>query len=90
MARLYSSFHHQRHAFACKHKHVLRLVVSNCAAAEAYGMSVVTLGSSELKVSKIILGCALYGSPDWLSRVQNEEESIKQIKAAYMPIPLCP
>ncbi|KAK0448656.1 aryl-alcohol dehydrogenase [Armillaria borealis] len=46
-------------------------------------MSVVTLGSSKLKVSKIILGCALYGSPDWLSRVQNEEESIKQIKAAY-------
>ncbi|PBK73411.1 aryl-alcohol dehydrogenase [Armillaria solidipes] len=46
-------------------------------------MFYVTLGSSKLKVSKIILGCALYGSPDWLSRVQNEEESIKQIKAAY-------
>ncbi|KAK0225416.1 NADP-dependent oxidoreductase domain-containing protein [Armillaria fumosa] len=46
-------------------------------------MSVVTLGSSKLKVSKIILGCALYGSPDWLSQVQSEEESIKQIKAAH-------
>ncbi|KAK0478068.1 NADP-dependent oxidoreductase domain-containing protein [Armillaria luteobubalina] len=49
----------------------------------AYTVSEVTLGSSGLKVSKIILGCAVYGSPDWYSRVQNEEESIKQIKAAY-------
>ncbi|KAK0470918.1 aryl-alcohol dehydrogenase [Armillaria novae-zelandiae] len=46
-------------------------------------MTYVTLGSSGLKVSKIILGCAVYGSPDWYSWVQNEEESIKQIKAAY-------
>ncbi|KAK0505267.1 aryl-alcohol dehydrogenase [Armillaria luteobubalina] len=46
-------------------------------------MTYVTLGSSGLKVSKIILGCAVYGSPDWFSWVQNEEESIKQIKAAY-------
>ncbi|KAK0471149.1 NADP-dependent oxidoreductase domain-containing protein [Armillaria novae-zelandiae] len=46
-------------------------------------MSAVTLGSSELKVSKIILGCALYGSPDCLGRVQDEEESIKQIKTAF-------
>ncbi|PBK78961.1 Aldo/keto reductase, partial [Armillaria gallica] len=46
-------------------------------------MSYVTLGSSGLKISKIILGCAVYGSPDWYSWVQNEEESIKQIKAAY-------
>ncbi|KAK0227891.1 Aldo/keto reductase [Armillaria fumosa] len=46
-------------------------------------MSYVTLGSSGLKVSKIILGCAVYGSPDWYSWVKNEEESIKQIKAAY-------
>ncbi|KAK0213274.1 aryl-alcohol dehydrogenase [Desarmillaria ectypa] len=46
-------------------------------------MTYVTLGSSGLKVSKIILGCAVYGSPDWFNWVQNEEESIKQIKAAY-------
>ncbi|KAK0240810.1 hypothetical protein EDD85DRAFT_947915 [Armillaria nabsnona] len=46
-------------------------------------MDYVTLGSSGLKISKIILGCAVYGSPDWFSWVQNEEESIKQIKAAY-------
>ncbi|KAK0500363.1 NADP-dependent oxidoreductase domain-containing protein [Armillaria luteobubalina] len=47
------------------------------------GMSAVTFGASELKVSKIILGCPLYGDPDWLSQVQNEEESIKQVKTAY-------
>ncbi|KAK0505243.1 aryl-alcohol dehydrogenase [Armillaria luteobubalina] len=46
-------------------------------------MSYVTVGSSGLKVSKIILGCAVYGSPDWFSWVNNEEDSIKQIKAAY-------
>ncbi|KAK0194936.1 NADP-dependent oxidoreductase domain-containing protein [Armillaria mellea] len=43
----------------------------------------VTLGTSVLRVSKIILDCALYGSPDWHNQVQDEEESIKQIKAAY-------
>ncbi|KAK0450300.1 aryl-alcohol dehydrogenase [Desarmillaria tabescens] len=46
-------------------------------------MSYVRLGSSGLKVSKIILGCTVYGSSDWYSWVQDEEESIKQIKAAY-------
>ncbi|KAK0201629.1 aryl-alcohol dehydrogenase [Desarmillaria ectypa] len=46
-------------------------------------MSYVSLGSAGLKVSKIILGCTVYGSPDWFSWVQGEEESIKQIKAAY-------
>ncbi|KAK0199989.1 aryl-alcohol dehydrogenase [Desarmillaria ectypa] len=46
-------------------------------------MSYVPLGSSGLKVSKIILGCTVYGSPDWYSWVQDEEESIKQITAAY-------
>ncbi|KAK0462552.1 Aldo/keto reductase [Desarmillaria tabescens] len=49
----------------------------------AYRMSTVTLGTSGLKVSKVILGCAVYGSPDWYNWVQDEEESIKQIKAAY-------
>ncbi|KAK0194932.1 NADP-dependent oxidoreductase domain-containing protein [Armillaria mellea] len=41
------------------------------------------LGASGLKVSNIILGCAVYESPDWLNWVQDEEESISQIKAAY-------
>ncbi|KAK0495475.1 aryl-alcohol dehydrogenase [Armillaria luteobubalina] len=44
---------------------------------------VVRLGSSGMKVSKIILGCTVFGSSDWYSWVQDEEESIKQIKAAY-------
>ncbi|EDR02306.1 uncharacterized protein LACBIDRAFT_254038, partial [Laccaria bicolor S238N-H82] len=43
----------------------------------------VRLGSSGLKVSKIILGCMSYGSPEWQPWVLPEEESIKHIKAAY-------
>ncbi|KAK0217109.1 aryl-alcohol dehydrogenase [Armillaria fumosa] len=46
-------------------------------------MPFVCLGSSGMKVSKIILGCTVFGSSDWYSWVQDEEESIKQIKAAY-------
>ena len=42
----------------------------------------VRLGSSGLKVSKIILGCMSYGSPEWQAWVLSEEESIKHIKAA--------
>ncbi|KAG7441434.1 aryl-alcohol dehydrogenase [Guyanagaster necrorhizus] len=49
----------------------------------AHKPSAVRLGSSGLKVSKIILGCTVYGSSDWYSWVQDEEASIKQIKAAY-------
>ncbi|KAK0217102.1 aryl-alcohol dehydrogenase [Armillaria fumosa] len=49
----------------------------------AHTLPAVRLGSSGLKVSKIILGCMAYGSSDWYSWVQDEEESIKQIKAAY-------
>ncbi|KAJ7130404.1 Aldo/keto reductase [Mycena epipterygia] len=43
----------------------------------------VTLGNSGLKVSKIILGCMGYGSPDWQSWVKGEEECIEHIKFAY-------
>jgi len=43
----------------------------------------VRLGNSGLKVSKIILGCMSYGTPEWLPWVLPEEESIKHIKAAY-------
>ncbi|KII84306.1 hypothetical protein PLICRDRAFT_179559 [Plicaturopsis crispa FD-325 SS-3] len=46
-------------------------------------MSYVRLGKSGLKVSKIILGCMSYGTPDWQSWVLPEKESIEQIKYAY-------
>ena len=34
-------------------------------------------------MSKIILGCMSYGSPEWQDWVLSEEEGIKHIKAAY-------
>ncbi|KAF8900083.1 NADP-dependent oxidoreductase domain-containing protein [Mucidula mucida] len=43
----------------------------------------VKLGNSGLKVSQIILGCAIYGTPEWYDWVKGEEESMKDIKAAY-------
>jgi len=46
-------------------------------------MPYVRLGTSGLKVSKIILGCMQYGSSDWQGWVLDEEEGIKQIKYAY-------
>ncbi|RXW13141.1 hypothetical protein EST38_g12713 [Candolleomyces aberdarensis] len=46
-------------------------------------MEYVRLGNSGLKVSKIILGCMSYGSPEWQDWVLGEEESLKHIKAAY-------
>ncbi|TRM56994.1 NADP-dependent oxidoreductase domain-containing protein [Schizophyllum amplum] len=46
-------------------------------------MPYVRLGKSGLKVSKIILGCMSYGSPEWQAWVLPEEEGIKHIKAAY-------
>ena len=42
----------------------------------------VRLGNSGLKVSKIILGCLSYGTPEWNGWILPEEESIKHIKAA--------
>lgn len=44
----------------------------------------VRLGNSGLKVSKIILGCMSYGTPEWQSWVLPEEEAIKHIKFAYV------
>lgn len=70
------------HDVRSNHQHVLRLVPSY-STGSTNGVSPVPLGSAGLKVSKIILGCTVYGSPDWFSWVQGEEESIKQIKAAY-------
>lgn len=46
-------------------------------------MPYVRLGSSGLKVSRLILGCMSYGSPEWQGWVLPEEESLKHIKAAY-------
>ncbi|EIM84438.1 Aldo/keto reductase [Stereum hirsutum FP-91666 SS1] len=46
-------------------------------------MPYVRLGNSGLKVSKIILGCMSYGSPEWQDWVLAEEEGIKHIKYAY-------
>ncbi|KAI0058651.1 Aldo/keto reductase [Artomyces pyxidatus] len=46
-------------------------------------MPYVRLGKSGLKVSRIILGCMSFGSPEWEPWVLNEEEGLKQIKAAY-------
>ncbi|KAI0737387.1 Aldo/keto reductase [Daedaleopsis nitida] len=46
-------------------------------------MQYVRLGNSGLKVSKIILGCMSYGSPDWQGWVLPEEEAIKHIQYAY-------
>ncbi|KAF7294863.1 Aldo-ket-red domain-containing protein [Mycena indigotica] len=43
----------------------------------------VRLGNSGLKVSKIILGCMTYGTPEWQSWVLGEEEGIQHIKEAY-------
>jgi hypothetical protein len=36
-------------------------------------------------VSRIILGCLSYGSPEWRKWVLGEEEGIEQIKFAYVP-----
>jgi hypothetical protein len=42
----------------------------------------VRLGKSGLKVSRIILGCMSYGTPEWQPWVLGEEEGIAQIKFA--------
>ena len=49
--------------------------------------SVVRLGSSGLKVSRIILGCMQYGLKEWADWVLDEEEAMKHIKYAYVPAP---
>ncbi|KAG6859091.1 hypothetical protein C0995_011610, partial [Termitomyces sp. Mi166 len=47
-----------------------------------YGESV-RLGTSGLKVSRLILGTMSYGSSEWQAWVQGEEEAFKTIKFAY-------
>ncbi|KAF8139288.1 aryl-alcohol dehydrogenase [Mycena galopus ATCC 62051] len=47
-------------------------------------MQYVRLGTSGLKVSRIILGCMSYGDPNWCGKwVLPEEEATKHIKAAF-------
>ncbi|KAF5356389.1 hypothetical protein D9758_009545 [Tetrapyrgos nigripes] len=46
-------------------------------------MKYVRLGNSGLKISKIVLGCMSYGDRNWEPWVLEEEEGMKQIKAAY-------
>ncbi|KAI0628889.1 aryl-alcohol dehydrogenase [Trametes polyzona] len=46
-------------------------------------MSYVRLGNSGLQVSKVILGCMSYGSPEWQDWALGEEEAFKHIKFAY-------
>ncbi|RDX46678.1 Aldo/keto reductase [Lentinus brumalis] len=46
-------------------------------------MQYVRLGNSGLKVSRIILGCMSYGSPEFQGWMLPEEEAIKHIKFAY-------
>jgi len=46
-------------------------------------MEYVRLGKSGLKVSKIILGCMTYGSPEWQGWVLGEKAGIEHIKFAY-------
>ncbi|KAG9017560.1 hypothetical protein FRB90_000765 [Tulasnella sp. 427] len=41
------------------------------------------LGKSGLKVSRLILGCMSYGTPEWQGWVLGEEESLEHIKTAY-------
>ena len=41
------------------------------------------LGSSGLKVSKVILGCMSYGTPEWQEWVLNEDESLPLLEHAY-------
>jgi aryl-alcohol dehydrogenase-like predicted oxidoreductase len=45
--------------------------------------SPVRLGKSGLKVSRLILGCMTYGTPEWQGWVLGEEEAFTHIKAAF-------
>ncbi|CCO35836.1 Putative aryl-alcohol dehydrogenase C977.14c [Rhizoctonia solani AG-1 IB] len=46
-------------------------------------MTYVRLGNSGLKVSRLILGLGSYGNKTWYESALEEEDGIKQIKAAY-------
>ncbi len=44
--------------------------------------SAVTLGSSGLRISRIVLGCMSYGSSEYQPWIVGEDEGLQQIKAA--------
>jgi len=46
-------------------------------------MPYVRLGKSGLKISRIVLGCMTYGTPEWQGWVLGEEDGLKHIKAAF-------
>ena len=46
------------------------------------------LGKSGLRVSKIILGCMTYGSPEWQPWLLGEKEGFEHIEAAYVFFPI--
>ncbi|KAF2460592.1 NADP-dependent oxidoreductase domain-containing protein [Lineolata rhizophorae] len=46
-------------------------------------MEYVNLGKSGLKVSKVIVGCMSYGTPDWIGWVLPEAESLSVLEHAY-------
>ena len=46
-------------------------------------MEYVSLGTSGLRVSKIILGCMSYGTPKWVDWVLDEDASIEMLDHAY-------
>ncbi|WFD00937.1 hypothetical protein MYAM1_003693 [Malassezia yamatoensis] len=46
-------------------------------------MEYTNLGNSGLKISKVILGCMSYGTPEWQPWVLNEEESLPLLERAY-------
>lgn len=50
---------------------------------QAVTMPYVRLGSSGLKVSRLILGMMSYGSSDWQPWVLGEEEGLEHVKLAY-------
>ena len=52
-------------------------------AEEKQKMQYKTLGNSGLKVSKVIVGCMTYGSPDWQGWVLPEDQSLPILKHAY-------
>ena len=46
-------------------------------------LNIFRLGTSGLKISKVILGAMSYGSPDWQEWVLDEKESLPLLEHAY-------
>lgn len=76
--RLTSVIHHA----ADRQQDVLWLVPIALSSLLTPNTQSVRLGSSGLMVSKFILGCSGYGTPEWYDWVKGEVDSIRDIKAA--------